>query len=287
MKSIVLIVLLLMASFQPVLALDPGTVQGAFKVNEETIQLSKAYAHIHDNTEGLLERPQELRILLADRVVPPGVLAGIAFLPAEQMAKEGKLRGLLLQLDPSDRHNVEVTLLYPPAQGGQTLMTQTLSDTAREVVQKLEIGKQLVTGGIQYGDQNTTTSRDMPKLTYALQFNASLSKEPPVSSDLKGKAAQDSPQVKVLREKARALAKSDFEALRKLCTERSNQLNDELRTKAGIRYNVFVEEAAGELGESLRNVERVVVRGDRAVVIFSGQTWANLVREGKVWKSDD
>ena len=311
MKSIALLLLLLMASFQPVFALDPGKVQGTFTVNKETVQLSKAYAHLHDNAEGLLERPKELRILLVDREVPPGALSGIALLPALEMAKEGKLRGLLLQFDPSDRHNLEVTLLYPPVKSGQALMTQTLSDTAKELIKKLEVSAQFVSGEFEQGDQNATAPKDMhrsqnataaqemeadqddvavvdmPKLTYALQFNARLSKELPVSSDLKGKAAENSPQVKVLREKARALAKNDFEALRKLCTERINRFNDDLRKKAGTHYSIFADEAAGDLEALLQNVERVVVRGEHAVVIFSDHEWANLVREGKVWKSDD
>jgi hypothetical protein len=287
MKSVVLLVLLLMALVQPVVALDPESVKGPLKVNQETIQLSKAYAHLHDNAEGLLERPKELRILLVDRAVPPGALTGIAWLPALEMAREGKLRGLLLQLDPDDRRNLEITLLYPPAASGHALMTQTLSDTAKDIVQKLEIGAQSVTGEIEHGAQNATTSKETPKLTYALQFNARLSKEPRVSSDLKGKAAENSPQVKVLREKARALAKLDIEALRKVCTERVNRQNDELRTKAGSRFKVLFDEAAGDLEVALESVERVVVRGDRAVVISSNQEWSNLVREGKVWKSDD
>jgi hypothetical protein len=287
MKSIAWLVLLLMAWFQPVFALDPESVQGSLKVNEETLQLSKAYAHLHDNAEGLLERPKELRILLADRVVPPGALAGIVWLPALEMAREGKLRGLLLQFDPDDRRNLEVTLLYPPATSGQTLMTQTLSDTAKDIVQKLEVGAQSVSGEIDHGEQNATVAKGMPKLTYALQFNARLSKEPPISSDLKGKSAENSPQVKVLREKALALAKLDIEALRKVCTERANRRYDELRTKAGSRFKVLFDEAAADLEVALESVERVVVRGDRATVISSNQEWSNLVREGKVWKSDD
>jgi hypothetical protein len=287
MKSVLVIVLLFIALCQPVFALDPNTVQGSFKVNGESIQLSKAYAHLHDNAEQALERPKELRILLADRVVPPSALVGLDSLPVQEMAKEGHLRGLLLRLDPNDRHSVQVTLLYPPAKPGYTLMTQTLSDTEKEVMKKLEVSAQSVTGEIEHDDQNGTASKDMPNLAYALQFSAHLSKEPPVTANLKGKAAENSPQVQVLREKARALAKSDYEAVRRLCTERANRRSETLRAQAGIRYNVFAEEAGGDLEASIRNIERVVVRGDHAAVIFADKEWANFVLEGKVWKSDD
>ena len=38
---------------------------------------------------------------------------------------------------------------------------------------------------------------------------------------------------------------------------------------------------------SRAQVQRVVVRGNRAVVIFSNKEWGSLVREGGDWRSDD
>ncbi len=76
---------------QPALALDPGAAEGSLQVNEETISLSRAYSHLHDNAEGLLHSPKELRILLVDREVSQEALEGIAFLPVEEMAKEGRI----------------------------------------------------------------------------------------------------------------------------------------------------------------------------------------------------
>ena len=45
------------------------------------------------------------------------------FLPVMTMAREGRVRGLLLVFDPSDRKNVVVTYLYPPASRGESLRT--------------------------------------------------------------------------------------------------------------------------------------------------------------------
>src|SRR5512135_2349275 len=106
--------LLLFASLpQDVFAIDPGRVQGSFQVNDKAIALTQAYAHLHDNAEGLLDHPKELRILLVDREVPQEALAGISLLPLEQMAREGRVQGLLLRLDPIYHKRLFVTLLYP------------------------------------------------------------------------------------------------------------------------------------------------------------------------------
>lgn len=124
---------------QYVLAIDPGRVQGSLQGNGKAIELTQAYAHLHDNTEGLLDRPQELRLLLVNGEVPQEALAGIAFLPVEQMAREGRVQGLLLKLDPNDHRHLVLTLLYPPAEPGQTLMTRTLSSIGQKPPLKLAI----------------------------------------------------------------------------------------------------------------------------------------------------
>jgi hypothetical protein len=287
MKAVLLTLLLLVLFVHSVLAIDPGTAQGSFQVDGEGIQLNRSYVHLYDNVEGLLAQSTELRILFADREVSPAALAGIGLLAVEEMAMEGRLRGLLLRLDPEDRDDLQVTLLYPPAKPGQPLMTQSLIDTGKKVLKKLEVGKQRVTGEAEQSEQNATVAKGMPKLAYSLRFSAPLFKEPRVTADLKGKAALSSPQVQLLREKAKALAKHDYDALRQLSSEGAKQRMDALRAQAGTYYRVFVNEEASALEGSLHNVERVVVRGDRAVVIFSDKESARLVRQGKAWKSDD
>ena len=96
-------------------AIDAGVAKGALNVGGATIPLTHAYAQLHDNAEKLLERPRELRILLADREAPQSALNGIAFLPVVHMAREGKLRGLLIQLDPAKPDEAAVTVLHAPA----------------------------------------------------------------------------------------------------------------------------------------------------------------------------
>lgn len=283
------LLLLLFAGLPPyAFAIDPGRVQGSLQVNDRAVALTQAYAHLHDNAEGLLDHPQELRLLLADREVPPEALAGIALPAVEQMAREGRLQGLLLKLDPNDHQRLEVTLLYPPAEPGQPLMTQTLRTTGGKAPIELRIGGfNRVGGAVEHHDERQGETGGRPKLTYALRFSAPLFHEMPVTAVLVGPAAQNSPQVRVLREQARALEKGDFESVQRFSTEGANRRRRAFLAQAGPEAESWAKQAAVELRESTRRLKRVVVRGDHAVAIFAGKRWQNFVRQGGEWKSDN
>lgn len=283
-----LLLLWLLASPLPnALAIDPGTAHGSLQVNQEIIALTQGYAHLHDNAEGLLDRPKELRILLTDREVPLESLRGIAFLPVHDLAKQGQVRGLLIRLDPKDHSGVLVTLLYPPANSRETFLTQTIGTSGQKLPIKLKISDTRVGGEIHYPAEGERDPMGLPKLNYAVKFSAPLFHELAVTADLKGKAALGSPQARLLREKARALANGDFEALHRLSTERANRRTQVFLAEAGSEAKFFAEKAAADLERSIKLIRRVVVRGERAVVICSKTQWSNFVQEGSEWKSDD
>jgi hypothetical protein len=166
-------------------------------------------------------------------------------------------------------------------------MTQTISVTGQEAMKKLNITAQRVHGEIEHRDQGEPGFMDLPKLAYSVQFSAPLFHEPSITADLKGKAAQDSPQVEVLRAKARALAKGDFATGRRFSTEYANRQGDAFLAQAGAQATAFAKEAGAETEQSIESIQRVVVRGDRAVAIFLDQQWVDLVREGGEWKADN
>jgi hypothetical protein len=281
--------LLLFASFtQDVFAIDPGRVQGSLQLNDKAIVLTQAYAHLYDNAEGLLDRAKELRILLVDREVPQEVLSGIAFLPVEQMAREGRVQGLLLRLDPSNHKRLLVTLLYPPKEPGQTLMTQSVSTTGQKPPIELKIGGfNRVAGAVEHREDCQPETRGKPKMNYSLRFSAPLFHEIPVTAILVGRQAQNSPQMRVLWEKACALEKGDFAAIQGLSTADANRRTKTALTQANPEAESLVKQAATELKKSINCLQRVIVRSDRAVAIFAGKQWHTFVREGGKWKSDN
>ena len=127
MKSWLLALVLLLLPVHAALAIDVGTAQGSLQVDGVTVPLTHAFAHLHDNAERLLHRPRELRILLADREVLQEALAGIALVPLLRMAREGRVRGLLLQLDGDQPGRGTVTLLRPSVDPDQPAVVQKIA----------------------------------------------------------------------------------------------------------------------------------------------------------------
>ena len=286
-KRLVWILAVLLISSQAAQAIDTGTLSGMLRIGDEVVELREVYAHFHDNAEGLLDRPKEMRIVLSDRPIPQESLRGIAFLPVTRLAREGKVVGLLLQFDPKDQHRMVVTLLRNPSQPGKSLMTLSLVDTESNLFKKLKISGTRVEGEIDYAETPKADSEDLPSLSFSVTFSAPRFHEMPVTADLKGNAAQSSPQVKILREKAKALGKGDFAAVSKLTSEAANRRNEAIMEQMGDQIAAISKEAAVDLEKSLKTTQRVIVRGDRAVVIFANKGWTNFVKEGGQWKSDD
>jgi len=111
MKLVPLLIAFLAIPIGAARAIDPGIAQGVLRAGADHIALTHSFALLHDNAEKLLDRPAELRIVLADRDIPQDSLTGIAFLRVSEMAREGQVRGLLLQLDPDQRRLIVVTVL--------------------------------------------------------------------------------------------------------------------------------------------------------------------------------
>jgi hypothetical protein len=272
----------------PANAIDEGTAQGGLAINNEKITLTHSYAHFHDNAEGLLDRPTELRIVLSDREIPYESLRGIVFLPVEDMARENRVKGLLIEFDPSDQDRVLVTLLKQPSRPGLSLMTLTLSVTGQKLFKKLLLSNARVTGEMEYADTRGAGDQDLPKLTYDVKFSAPLFRELPVTADFRGKAAQNSPQAKVYREKINALKKGDFEEVKRLSSERANRRDASMLAQMDEQTKkAFAAEAAADMEQSLKRIKRVVVRGESAIIIFSEKQWATFVHEGGQWKTGD
>jgi hypothetical protein len=269
-------------------AIDPGKAKGVLTMNEKKVALTEAYAHYHDNAEGLLDRPREIRIALTDRQIPQESLRGIAFLPVTELAREGRVTGLLLQFDPKDRSKVLVTLLAKPPQEGLTLMTLSLVDTAKPPLKGLVISKTRISGEVAHTEDRASGSEELPKLSYAVKFSAPLFQALPVTADMKGKQAQETPQIRVLRQKIAAMKKGDLEGIKTMSSEQANRRNAvmmEKMTEESVK--AFAKEGADDLEKTLKSLKRVVVRGDRAVALCGDNTWFTFVKEGGQWKSGD
>lgn len=275
----------------PARAIDPGTVTGTLRVGGKTIPLRYAYAHLHDNAEKLLSRPRELRILLTDREIPAEELAGSSFLlPVESLAMEGGVQGILLKMNPAaPQKEVRSILLMKPSEPGRGLKDGPLgSSGGKAAFKKWTMTPQRVVGEVAHREEGMTGFPDMPDITYSLRFSAPLMKEPAITSDLKGQAALNSPQLRVMADGGRAQKSGDLDALRKITSARANRRTETaLKLRQGDDTKAMLKQAALETEKAIPRVLRVVVRGDRAVALFPEGQSATFVREGGAWKIDD
>lgn len=271
----------------PAFAIDPGIAKGTLMTNGKQVAITHAYAQTHDNAEGLLDFPKELRIVLADRAVPQESLRGIAFLPVTQLAREGKVQGILIRLNPDDRKRMYVTLLQQPETPGTSLMTLTLSDSARELIRKFRLGGNRVSGEVERTEKGSPEPGAFPRMSYDATFSAPLFHELPVTADLRGAAAQKSPHVVLLRKKAAALGAGDFGAARTFMSLKAQRHMDAFLAQAGPESARISKEMVTDMENSIAKIDRVVVRGGSAVALAGKDTWFVFVQEGGTWKSDD
>lgn len=87
-------------------------VEGTLAIGGKPIAVRHVAAQLHDNAEGALRRP--LRIVVADRPIDEGAIEGIGEIPATQLALEGKLRGVLLRIDPAKPYEASLIVLDQP-----------------------------------------------------------------------------------------------------------------------------------------------------------------------------
>jgi hypothetical protein len=269
-------------------AIDPGRVQGSLQVNGQAITLTQAYALLHDNAEKVLDRPRELRLLLTDRDVPQESLSGLAPLTAlARLARDGRLQGLLLRLDPKDPRQLELTLLSSPPTPGPEFLTRIIPNNDLHSVLKLKIHPQRLGGSFICPPEPQPEAPGRPNLACSLGFSAPIFQELPITAVLVGRAAQTSPQIQVLRAKAKALKQGDVAAVQRLSTHRAPQETKTLPAPAGPDAEAWAKQEAAKLQVSLKHLQRVVVRSNRAVAVFVNKQFQTFIREDGEWKIDN
>lgn len=267
-----------------------ASVQGTMKIGDRKIALKHVRAHFHDNAEGLLDHAHELRVVVTDVDVPPESIRGLAFLPVDDLARKGEVHGLVIKLDPAEPNSVVITLLDKPGEEGASLMTLTRSVSGQELWKSFAYAAGQVSGELV---ESEASENDEHPLTYSFKFSAPVMDEPAVTADLKGKAALASPQVAVLRAKAKAMAAGDLEAMKKTSSVAAAASGEAHMAQMGLTpeaLKAMMKEYGPAMLKDAGSIQRVVVRGDRAVAFARGEggsTWFNFVLENGEWKSDD
>lgn len=266
------------ASLAPADAADPGTAKGDLVIEGQATPLMHAYAFERDNAEGMMDGA-ELRILLTDVEVPDAArqLARLvpSFGPLGQQASEGKLKGVLIKVDPAkakDAAYITVLIQGPP---GQSFMTITRSPAPFE---RFETANGRISGGGEIGP-------------FKGSFDAPLIKMAPVKEHLKGKAAAESAPAKAFLATEQAMRKGDLAAAQKGMTAAKWHGVEAFVQQVGAaefakQATQFFLDTATRTGQ----IKDAVLRADSAFLVVdegNGKLGVPLVLEGGQWKLDE
>lgn len=271
-------------------AIDQGTASGTLTVDATIVNLSHSYAHLHDNAEDGPRSKKEMRILVADRVVPQEAIAGQnPFFTLSSLVRKGAVRGVLLRFDPANPKEVIATVLFPQKEERYSLGNRTISQSDRSPLDQLVITEQRVSAAMEQSSEGNP-EQGWPSERYAFRFSAPLFKEPAVTATLNGKQALNSPQVKAVLAKTAAMAKGDYAAVKSVSTERSIEEMNGFMAQDRAESIKMMAEAGKQMGlEVKKSPLTLIVRGDRATLLIKqqdGRSQIGLVKKNGVWLVD-
>lgn len=254
----------------PAFAIDPGRADGRYNRNGADFKVTHAIALAVDNTEGFSDEGNGLRVLLSDREVPVSAICGLAFPPVWGMARDSKLEGLLLKIDPADKTSLVATILTKP-EPGYSMATTTINNT-EGLWTRLDASPTRVSGELKADASDSMI----------FEFSAPVFTNA-VEADLKGAAAAASEPAKVLLARAEALSRKDFKAAAALSTA------DSARNLEAIPPEVLKDFArfTTQMVRELKAPRRVVIRRETAAVMLGPGEWASLTKIDGVWKASD
>ena len=132
----------------PSFAIDPGRAEGFLAAAGLRLEMTEAFACLHDHPPKERGLARELRIVLADREISQQALAGPDERGVLELARSGQVRGLLLTLDPGDPDSVQATLLAPDTELRPAPEALRRSGWQGPRVQQLSLAPQRVGGNI-------------------------------------------------------------------------------------------------------------------------------------------
>jgi hypothetical protein len=146
--AIVSLVFFLLTVVPTAAAIDPGRSTGYVQIDESCIELTEVFAHLHRGSGAAPPRADELRIVLADREIPQEALAGADAGRVIELARAGAVRGILIRLNPDDPGDVTLTVLEPPADGADPLMTRHYPAASGHLLRNLSVAPQRIGGDL-------------------------------------------------------------------------------------------------------------------------------------------
>jgi hypothetical protein len=268
MRTLILACLL---ALSPAPLMAQSTTTGTYAEGDVTIHLSHGVALRKDDSEGILFDEAGIWVLLSNAEAGPSALAGGLFPPVYDMAKEGNLQGLLFVIKPGDHNALSISVLATQDHDQGSFRTLSLSRTPA-LWEKLAVGPHRISGTLISGE--THFSFDLPIA------------ENTITADLRGAAAQASPQLAALMANARAWIAGDFDAVKATVSRRKQA---EIDGYTAAQRTQLAAQAGPDMKALLAakpKLDRVVVRGDTASIKTPDGSAYDFTREDGLWKLD-
>jgi hypothetical protein len=270
-----------------------GTAEGELKVGERTFPLRFAYALEIDDVEG--QRPsgpqKSLQLQLTDTELPADAVGDWA--RCAELVRAGKLRAVEIRVDPAKKSMFAGTIYHqlhpeePP-----TLSITTSGNSSTYQLSDLKIERDRVSGtALMPEPEKWVRFRDDGEpetFQYRVAFSAPIRRQPPVTAVLTGVKAQQSPQVKALLAFEAACRKGDLALARRLAGPGfAKGLDTALKEQSQPAVLKLFRTMMPDGKTRLRQVTRVIVRGDRATIVSRESkeitAWQKVIRKGTGW----
>ncbi|HWA41699.1 MAG TPA: nuclear transport factor 2 family protein [Hypericibacter adhaerens] len=286
-----LMLMIVGAPVAPAEAAGAGKADGSLRLDKAQTALTNAYAiEVVEVPEMRMEGSPErtIMVLLTDRPMPEG--RRVDDMAAMELAYDGKMRGLVLDIDPATG----------TVQSGRTLLPQeelpqffsvagdppsvSLAGFAEDKAKGTVTGKVKTTEPMEIVNFD---NRPGPKtFTFNVLFTAPLVAAPTLTATLEGDQAKDSEQGRLLKQFLQTVADGDAEKLRAIVTKDHpalSMLNPE--GMAQIKEMMFAD--GSSVDQLFGLLTKIYVYENTAIALLRhSDGWSSfpLAREDGRWK---
>lgn len=260
---------------------EAGEVSGSLQMSGKPVAASHVLVHLHDNAEGVMQR--SLKILVSEAAVKPDLLDGIGDMRAMHHGRDGRVHGVLFQIDPKSPGEVGAVRLEKRIDGDYDAGGSYGSDS-KPAVSELRISADRVHLRLKQPRDAST-----PGLEFDLVIDAPIHREPAITAELQGAAMRASPAYLAVSRMFDAQAKGDMDTVVKLSSAAARATFYEPALAAGQREQLVagMRQAGRGAKAVLAKTTRLVERGSFALILVDKDRFFSAVRENGEWRIGD
>jgi hypothetical protein len=290
--SVTLAMALVAGSFlSPAVAAEAGEADGSLRLDKAPTALTHAYAfEVVDLPEMRMEDWPErtITLLLTDRPMPEG--GRVDDMAAMELAYNGQMRGLVIEIDPATGKVRSGRTLLPQEELPQFFSVAgdppevELAGFAEDKAKGTITGKVKTTSPMEV--VNFDNKPGPKSYTFNIMFNASVVPAPKLTATIEGDQAKASAQGQALKQFLEAVAAGDPDALKAIVTKDHpalTMLNPE--GMAQIKEMIFLE--GGTVDDIYGKLVKVYVFENSATALLrhtDGWSSYPLALEDGTWK---